>query len=128
MIPVPKPVRIVIPEFRVWIRTLGCLLADEDPCTCGPFIDVVSRKIVIEAAHVHGVGAGGSDPANLVNLCGGHHKGRGDSLHLVGKRTFEHQHREALAGRTLKQIARGLWRAWPDRTEWLAAHPEYAGG
>jgi hypothetical protein len=101
----PKPVRIRDDGLRAYVRRQRCLLADEDPCTCGPYIDVVRKVIVTEAAHVKSLGSGGSDPENLVPLCSHHHRSRGDSQH-GGIRTFEHTHRTVLGGRTLKQIAR----------------------
>ena len=109
MIPVPKPVRYVEEEKRAWIRTLPCLLAGEEPCTCGPYIDVVRKTIASEAAHVRSRGAGGDDHL-LVPLCSHHHRSRGDSLHIAGIKTFERRHDV-----NLKREALGLDRAWQQR-------------
>ena|SRR5690348_4183604 len=107
MIPCPKPVRVRDDGLRAFIRGLPCLLAFEEPCTCGAYLNVVTRRTPIEAAHVKSVGSGGGDPENLVPLCGAHHRGlRGQ--HQKGIATFEREHRDALEGRTLKQIAREL--------------------
>lgn len=89
------------------MRSLPCLLAHEQPCTCGPYINVVTKRIVTEAAHVKSVGSGASDPENLVPLCGAHHRGvRGQ--HQKGMATFEREHSQALQGMTLKQIAKAI--------------------
>lgn len=111
MIAVPKPVRYVDDEKRAWIRTLPCLVALEEPCTCGPFISVVTRKIVTECAHVRSRGSGGDDVL-MVPLCQHHHTGRGDSQHMIGRHRFEHLHAEVLRGSTLVQIGRALHREW----------------
>jgi len=104
---VPKPpLRVRDDEARAYIRGLPCLLADEEPCTCGPYINVVTRKVVVEVAHVRSRGAGHGDVENIIPLCSKHHRAE---LHLQGSKTFEQRHAEALGGRTLQQIAKQLW-------------------
>jgi hypothetical protein len=110
----PKPVRVRDDDYRAHIRQMACLLAHEEPCTCGPYLDVVRKRIVTEVAHVRSRGSGGSDPANLWPACHHHHI----EQHVVGIKTFEKRHANALGGQTLKHIARQLWDerlAWVER-------------
>lgn len=69
---VPKPVRTRLDDFRDWVRLLPC-------CACWPSVRVGDPtqlsfgRVQSEAAHVHGRGAGGDDPYNLIPLCHWHH-------------------------------------------------------
>lgn len=112
----PKPKRLYVPDYRAYLRELPCLLAGETPCECGPYLDVARKRIATRFCHVRSRGAGGSDPANGWPGCDFHH----GEQHRLGIKTFEHRHRAALGGRTLKHIARELWRDWPERAAWEA--------
>ena len=98
MNPVPKPVRIRDDAYTAYIRAMPCLLADRDPCTCGGFVDVVSKGYRTEVAHVRSRGAGGGDE-QTVPLCHTHHA----EAHRIGHKSFEARH-----GLNLAQSARML--------------------
>ena len=87
--PVPKPApRERIPGYLAWLHeTQICLLSDEEPCTCGGFLDVVKRRYAIHAHHVVSRGARGSDKL-CVPLCAKHHA----EGHRTGWRTFQKRH------------------------------------
>lgn len=89
---VPKPVRVRDPDYLAYIRTQPCLLAIEDPCTCGGYLDVVRKTYRIEAAHVRIRGAGGGDD-QVMPLCGTHHR----EAHRIGHKSFAKRHRVNLA-------------------------------
>lgn len=104
MAAVPKPVRIRDDAYTAYIRAMPCLLADREPCTCGGFVDVVSKGYRTEVAHVRSRGAGGGDE-QTVPMCHTHHS----EAHRIGHKSFEARHKLNLA-----RIARRL------RAEWVA--------
>jgi len=89
MIGVPKPApRERIPGYLIWLHeTCDCVLADESPCTCGGFLDVVKRRYAIHAHHTTSRGARGSDQT-CVPLCATHHA----EGHRIGWKSFEKRH------------------------------------
>lgn len=97
--PYPKEGLIRDDEFREWIRQRPCLLADREPCTCGKYVHVGSRRMVTEACHVRTKRLAG-DKANIVPLCSSHHK----EQHQRGIKTFQRDY-----GLDLKAIAQELW-------------------
>lgn len=84
---VPKPQRIRDPNYLAYIRTQPCLLAAETPCTCGGWVDTVTKGYRIEAAHVRSRGAGGGDD-QVVPLCSRHHA----EAHRIGHKSFAKRH------------------------------------
>lgn len=96
---VPKHPAVRDDAFRAYIRSLPCLLADRDPCECGKFIHVGSRRMVTEACHVRTRRLAG-DERNLVPLCHSHHL----EQHRIGIKTFA-----ATYALDLKAIAAELW-------------------
>lgn len=99
MLGIPKNPPIRDDGFRDYIRGLRCLLADREPCECGKYIYVGSRRMVTEACHVR-TRRNNGDVANLVPLCSSHHK----EQHRVGIKTFQARH-----SIDLKTIAAELW-------------------
>lgn len=99
MIGVPKNPPVRDDAFRDYIRSLPCLLADRDPCECGKYIHVGSRRMVTEACHVR-TRRNNGDLANLVPLCSSHHK----EQHQVGIKTFQSRY-----GLELRAVAADLW-------------------
>ena len=112
---VPKPSRVRDPDYLARIRTLPCLLAKREPCTCGGFLDVVRKTYRIEAAHVRSRGAGGGDD-QVVPLCGTHHR----EAHRIGHKSFEKRH-----GIDLAYEAK-LLRVYYTRGHWNSADGEAA--
>lgn len=104
--PVPKENLVRDDDFRDWIRQLPCLLADRDPCECGKYIHVGSRRMVTEACHVRTKRLAG-DKANLTPLCSSHHR----EQHRVGIKTFQ-----ATYGLDLKATAAELWDRYCEET------------
>ncbi|HEY3428622.1 MAG TPA: putative HNHc nuclease [Acidimicrobiia bacterium] len=86
-------------EFREWIRQRPCLLADREPCECGKYVHVGSRRMVTEACHVRTKRLAG-DKANIVPLCHSHHR----EQHNIGIKSFPRKY-----GLDLKAIAADLW-------------------
>jgi hypothetical protein len=64
--------------------------------------------MVTQVCHVRSRGSGGADPENIWPGCSTHHM----EQHRIGTKTFEHRHREALQGMTLKQIAKAIDREY----------------
>lgn len=88
MKPVPKPApRERDTGYLAWLHTQPCLLTDEEPCTCGGFLDVVTKRYAIHAHHVVSRGARGSDKG-CVPLCATHHA----EGHRIGWKTFQARH------------------------------------
>lgn len=104
MRPVPKEGLIRDDGFRDYIRGLPCLLADREPCECGKYIYVGSRRMVTEACHVRTKRLAG-DKANIVPLCTSHHQ----EQHRVGIKTFQVRH-----SLDLKAEASRLWDAYTE--------------
>jgi hypothetical protein len=96
-----KPVRIVDYEFRQWVRRKPCLLADRVPCECDSFIRINNGHFATDPCHLHGRGAGGSDPENIVALCRKHHRELDEVLRVKG---FDQKY-----GVSLKAVAKELW-------------------
>ena len=100
--PVKKPQRIRDPDYLAHIRTMGCLLhvgffrsGDnlKDHCDGFQVVDAGEAhwgryRIVSEAAHVRGKGAGGGDE-QVVPLCGKHHRWGKHSLHNLNVAGFD---------------------------------------
>lgn len=109
---VPKPRREWVKAFREWIMRCPCAVCfpgsrptDEH----GPF--GLGMHDPSDPAHVHGRGAGGDDPGNVLPLCRIHH----DKQHTKGW--------EAL-GLTRAEAAGLAWRYW---TAWrLEPHQDFA--
>lgn len=99
MLGVPKNPPVRDDAFRDHIRQMRCLLADREPCTCGKYIHVGSRRMVTEACHVR-TRRNNGDRANLVPLCSSHHK----EQHQKGIKTFERMY-----DLDLRAIAADLW-------------------
>ena len=103
---VPKPSVVRDAAFRSWIRQMPCLLADREPCECGKYIHVGSRRMVTEACHVR-TRRNNGDMENLVPLCASHHK----EQHRVGIKTFQARHHL-----DLKASAEQLWDSYQSLT------------
>ena len=82
------------PEYCAFIRSHECLVCGE----------------VAECAHVKSRGAAGDDYANTVPLCGRCHRTGAQSLHNLGRHSFE-----ALHGIDLELAAALFTEAWHQR-------------
>lgn len=102
MIPVPKPVLIRDEAFRQKVRSLPCVLADREPCTCWSFIRIENGHYASQCAHVR-VRRNG-DEENCVPLCAHHHRQYDQDW---GRHTFEAFYRISL-----KRVAVELWREY----------------
>ena len=97
--------------YRAFIRTLPCVLWVRDPCECGGFLRVSSKRYATEACHLKSRGAGGGDePGQLWPGCQKHHQ----ESHTLGRKSFERKYAISLTA-----IAAELWEQfqaeeWPD--------------
>jgi hypothetical protein len=108
MIGHPKPVTLVLPEYRDWIRQQPCVLADQRPCHCQGFLGVGNR-IASEPCHIKSRGARGGDFNNLYPGCQRHH----GEQHRNGIDTFGRKH-----GLNLTRIARALTVRYREENAW----------
>jgi hypothetical protein len=104
----PKPVILVCEEARAWIRQQPCLLGSREPCECGKFFSIETRRTPTECCHVRTRRAHG-DFENLVPMCGKHHR----EQHRIGIKTFN-----ARYGLNLASLAVHYWDLFTAEAQW----------
>lgn len=100
---IPKPTPAIRDDgFRDYVRSQVCVLWDRDPCTCGGYFDLITRRYATRFCHVR-TRRNNGDVANGFPGCDKHHA----EQHRVGIKTFQQRH-----GLDLKAIAAQLWEEW----------------
>ncbi len=101
----------MIPGFRDWIRRQPCILADRDPCECGKYVNVGTKRTPIAACHIR-TRRNNGDMGNLYPGCAKHHQ----EQHQMGVKSFEQKY-----GLNLKVMGREFWERFQEETRFPAA-------